>query len=449
MVLLALVAGCASGQRTGPRDVAAILKEGDVELLASRSKPDRAEAAQRFYEEALLLQPRLLPAIRGRIEAARRRGALAAIVAEASARSQQSPQDPLGWYALGLARFAQGEEKPAADALGKAAMLAPDEADFQFRLGVLLFDGERFADARAPLQRAVRLAPRVARYRPPLAACLDRLGERKAAMDVLREIPALSPTADEAALAVKTASALTDPFRDVPPAARGDLELGLGYLLRDAPGLALPYLEGLVAKFPELAAGHALLGLAAQRLDEAGRAVTELQRAAQLAPDRPQPHLYLAELYSARDRPELAEAEYALAIERDPLDVSTLKKLGELRLERAGQKGDARPAVETLTRAAALSPDDGALQLSLARAEMAAGDAQAARARLERLADKRPEDAEVLLRLAMLLFDERAKAPPSARPQLTDRLTNLLEKVLTLQPQNAAASRLLSALRAG
>ena len=49
----------------------------------------------------------------------------------------------------------------------------------------------------------------------------------------------------------------------------------------------------------------------------------------------------------------------------------------------------------------------------------------------------------------MLLFDERAKAPDPARGDLTRRVEKLLERVLSLQPENAAANRLLSALRAG
>jgi cytochrome c-type biogenesis protein CcmH/NrfG len=96
-----------------------------------------------------------------------------------------------------------------------------------------------------------------------------------------------------------------------------------------------------------------------------------------------------------------------------------------------------------------LQPEDDGLQLLLARAEIAAGAAAPAKARLERLSQRRPEDPEVLLRLAMLLFDERSGSGGAVRGDLTRRVEKLLEKVLTLQPENAAANRLLSALRAG
>ena len=53
------------------------------------------------------------------------------------------------------------------------------------------------------------------------------------------------------------------------------------------------------------------------------------------------------------------------------------------------------------------------------------------------------------LRLAMLLFDERAKASAQVRSDLTQRVESLLQRVLALQPENATANRLLNALRAG
>ncbi|MCA1826397.1 MAG: tetratricopeptide repeat protein [Myxococcales bacterium] len=376
-------------------------------------------------------------AARARVDAARKAGRLEPML-------HDEPHDALSFYTLGLAQFAAGNEAQAVAALRKASELRPSEPDIQYRLGIVYLEGEKFAGARDPLQRAVQLAPRVPRYRPPLATCLAHLGDRKAAMDALRDLPSLSPAPEEAALAVKVARSLTDLFRDLPPSSRADLEQALGYLMKDAPGLAAPRLEALLAKLPDLAPAHALLGLAAARLDETGRAVTELRRAAELAPDLPQPHAWLAELYLAKDKVDLAAGEYVAALERNPLDPETLRHLGTLRLERGLPN-----ALEPLEQAAVLQPGDDALQLLVARAEIAAGQPAPARGRLERLSERRPEDAEVLLRLAMLLFDERGRAESSARAILTQRVETLLQKVLALQPENAAANRLLSALRAG
>jgi tetratricopeptide (TPR) repeat protein len=312
--------------------------------------------------------PRSLQALRGRIEAARKRGALAPVAADLEEATRAHPGEASAWYGLGLVRFAQKREAEAAAALLRAAELEPGDADIQYRSGVALLDGGRLAAARVPLARAVELAPRVARYRIPLAGCLDRLGARGGALDALRSVPDLSPSAAEAALAVAVARTLTDPFRDVPAAARPYLEAGMGYLAIDAPGLALQPLESLAETFPDLAAAHALLGLAAQRLDQSARAASELARAAQLAPALPQPHSWLGEMYESKERWDLAATEYAAALERNPLDPATLRRLGLLLLERLGQPA---AAIEPFRRAAALAPLDSDLQLLLARAQVA------------------------------------------------------------------------------
>ena len=433
---------CATAPRANPRDPVALAEEGQRDLAA-----DKVPEALAAFDAALAADSRSLAALRGRIEAERRLGRLSQTTAEAEGNSARSPDDGYGWYALGLCRFAAGDEKGSVAALERAAALLPDEPDAQYRLGVALFNSERFAEARGPLERAVQGNPRSARYRVPLASCLDRLGLRREAVAQLAPIPDLGPTPEEARLAMQTSRVLTEPFRGIPQEARAQLELALGYLLRDAPGLAVAPLEELLQKLPDLGAAHALLGLAAQRLDEGGRAVTELHRAAELSPDAPQPHVYLAEFYAGHGRADEAQKEYEAALLRDPLDVTTLRKLGLLALDRPG---GAAAAIPPLRRAVALVPEDDATQLLLARAELTLPDqAPAGRARLERLAEKRPEDPEVLLRLALVLADARAQETGPAREATTRRALELTHKVLSLQPDNSAASRLLTTLQTG
>ena len=189
----ALGSGCIAGKTAAPRDAAALSKAAEADLAAGR-----AEKAQLGYEAALRLEPRLLPALRGRIEAARRRGALAPVIAVAAARTEAAPQDALGWETLGLARFAAGEEKAAVAALSKAAALAPDEADFHFRLGIALFDGEKFADARAPLQRAVELQPEDAVINGHLGDAMAAMGRWREAEYQWRRALLLKPDPEDA-----------------------------------------------------------------------------------------------------------------------------------------------------------------------------------------------------------------------------------------------------------
>ncbi len=439
-----LATACATAPRADSRDPIGLTEQGQADLLANKPA-----VALESFEAALHADHKRLAAVRGRIEAARRLGRLSQIASAAELQAAQDPNDGIAWYTLGLCRFAAGDQAGAVAALGRAVETLQDtlgQADAQYRLGIALFNDEKFALARGPLERAVALNPKSARYRVPLASCVDRLGDRKAAIALLAPIPELSPTPEEAKLAMQTSRVLTEPFRGVPQESRAQLEQALGYLLRDAPGLAVAPLEALLEKLPDLGAAHALLGLAAQRLDEAGRAMTELKRAAELSPEAPQPHVYLAEFYAGHARPELALEEYNAALARDPLDVATLRKLAMLELERPT---GAPAAVVSLRKAVALTPDDDALGLLLARAELSGVDAAAGQTRLEKLAQKRPDDAEVLLRLAMALLDARSQLQGDARTEMTRRAVQLTQKVLTLQPDNAGASRLLTALQKG
>jgi tetratricopeptide (TPR) repeat protein len=436
---LALCACAGALAPAPPRDPGALVARAQHDLAAGR-----AAEAQAGFEQALLRDAKLYPALRGRVEAAHLRGALPQLLAELLAATQARPDDGLGWYSLGLARFAAGARAPAIEALETAARLLPAEADPQFRLGVALLDGGRAVEAKAPLARAVALAPRAPRYRVPYATCLDRLGDRKGALAALRDLPDLAPAPDEAALAVRAARAITDPFRGVPAEAREDLAQAFGYLERDAPALAVVPLERLTRRLPALAVAHALLGLSAVRLDDAAKAIAELSRAVELSPEAPQPHVYLAELYAAKDRGEQAAAEYALALERDPLDVATLRKLAALLLDRLGRPQD---AVEPLARAAALLPGDDDLLLLLARAQLSSGKPEDGRALLDGLVVRHPDQPDLLLRLAAALTDERALSPPARRQALAERIETLLSRVLALQPANVEAAHLLKVLR--
>ena len=431
---------CCASLRPVPPDGAALLARAQADLAAGRD-----EDAAREFEELLERDPRSLPALRGRIEAAIRRGDFAKVATEAAAAAQARPADGPAFYALGLARFAEGDAAAAYTALDRAADLMPAEADVPYRLGVLLLERRNLPEARERLRRSVELGPAVARHRIALAVCLGKMGDREGALRALREIPALQPSAEEAALAVRAGRELADPFRDAPAEARRDLENALGHLSGDAPGVALEILESTVDRFPDLAIAHALLALAAQRLEEPARAASELKRAGDLAPRLPQPRAWLGELYESTDRFELAAQEYAAALEAAPLELATLRRLGSLRLDRLGQPA---AALLPLRDAAALDPSDGTLQILVARAELATGAVPGGLARLDRLVSGHPGEVDVLLGVAGALSERAASAGQAERGQLTRRVVSLCEKALELRPGSPAAARLLAQAQA-
>jgi Tfp pilus assembly protein PilF len=302
------------------------------------------------------------------------------------------------------------------------------------------------AEARGPLARAVELVPEDAAHRVALAVCLATLGEISAAMEMLSEVPRQSPSAADADRAVRLARALTDPFRRVSLEERDALEPALRELERDAPGPASERLADVLARFPTLAAAHLLQALAAERLGESDRAFAELRKAATLAPDLPQPYAYLARL-SAQERPDLAAAELAEAVQRNPLDPAVLRTFGELDLDRLGQP---HRAADSLARAAALVPGDAGLQVLAARAELTAGSVAAGRRRLTDAIQQRRGDARALLRLAASAYDERSRARGEvARGALTQCIDDALDSVQQLEPENGIARGLRRAAHEG
>src|SRR5256885_1592931 len=396
-----LLCSCAA-VRPAPEDGAALLARAQADVAAGRD-----EEAAREFEELLERDPRSLPALRGRIETAARRGDVARVASEARRATEARPADGSAFYALGLARFAGGDAAAAQAALVRAAELMPAEADVAYRLGLVLLEQRNLPEARERLRRAVELHPSIARYRIALAVCLGKMGDRDGALRLLREVPALQPGAEEAALAVRAGRDLADPFREAPTEVRRDLENALGYLAGEAPGLALEILETAIGRFPDLAIAHALLALAAQRLDEPARATSELVRAVELAPHLPQPRAWLGELYESTDRFDLAAQQYAAALEAGPLEPAMLRRLGSLRLERLGQPA---AALLPLRDAAALEPGDAGLQILVARAQFAAGAAPGAPARLGRPVFGRSREPDVLVGVAGALFERTASA---------------------------------------
>ena len=327
----------------------------------------------------------------------------------------------------------------------RAVALAPDDAAMQYRWGAALVAAGRAAEALAPLSFAVELSPRQIGFRLALATALSQTGDGAGALKSLRDVSRLSPSRAEAERAVRLARALTDPFRGLLAEQRAALASSLASLEGENPGRALDESDALVSRLPLLPAGHLIAALAAHRLGDAERAVAELNEAAALGPALPQPHRYLAELL-LRDRPDRAADEYRAAVERNPLDVEALGRLGLLQLDRLSRPA---AAVDALERAAALSPDDVALQALTLRAQFMAGFPAAARQRLSAVSADHRGDAGALLRFAYALHEQRGRAPPRERDLLTQCIEQLLEAVAATDPDDGTAAHLRKVLDAG
>lgn len=387
--------------------------------------------------------------------------ALARLVAEAHVKAGSSDaflatlaskDTALSHYQQGLVRFARASDAsgPAITDFRRAVELSPGEPEFRYRLGVALLESEQYEPARAELEAAAKQAGVTGGERTgwwlPLAKARYRTGDDKGAIEALRAVVLASPSPAE----VKTARALmdqiADPFVGFPRSARPALEEAIQWLqVADVPQQAIARLEELLRDHPDQAIVHALLGLSWARIDDAGRAVEELKRAIELASGDGKNHLYLAELYEARQRPKNAEEHYLKALERNPLLDQAWLKLGDVALERQDLVG-ARRHFEVATR---LLPGEPAAHGKLALVYQLEANWPAADRELHAVLDADPENLEFVLRLGVLHTERFTKArAPADRDAAATEARKWLQKVLDAQPENAIASRALERLNA-
>jgi tetratricopeptide (TPR) repeat protein len=436
--LLTLAAACA-----GTRRGAALTPEEQARVFLDEKRPEDAlPILERLHQE----RPDDLEVARGLVDAHVRTGRTTPLIDRLEAEVARRPT-AVSYYMLGLAQFActARAEGPTQEAFLKAIAIAPRVAELQYRLGIALLESEQEKEALHWLEQAAQLEPGRTRTHLPLAKARLRSGDRAGALRELRAWVDARPPKGEVPVARRLIEEVVDPYAGYPQAVRPKLEAGLNWLDNaDMPQEAIVSFEEILHDFPDLAAVHGLLGLAYQRIDDAGRAVDEFHRAIELDPSQAQPYLFLGELYLGRQRPDQAREAFQKALEHNPLSDRAYLRLGELALERQ----DGAQARQYLEALASLNPDDASVRGLLANALLGVGDVRGADRELKRALQLQPENLEFSARLGLLHADIFHKAT-GAQERQAERAeaTRYLEDVLKRQPENAIASRALEGLR--
>lgn len=355
-------------------------------------------------------------------------------------------QHPLRDYLFGLAWFSRAADVDRAIAsLRAAAERFSEVGEVWYRLGIALLESERYPESLVALQRAAALSPERTAIYLPLAKSLHRGGDPVGAMRALRRVVESGPSPREVATARALADRISDPFAAVPRAVEAKLEQGLRWLHEaDVPQQAIIAFEEILRDYPDLAVVRALVGLAYQQLDDAGRAVEELKRAIELAPHDGKNHLYLAELYHGRQRSAPAEEHYLRALELHPLLDQAYLRLGELALGREDLDG----ALRHFSILSHLRPEDPMVRLRLAAVHLRQGRHDAAEQQLTLVLDKDPDNLELKLQLGLLYLEKRAQARTvEQRRAATELARRYLGEVVNADPDNAFASRALESLK--
>jgi len=356
----------------------------------------------------------------------------------------QNDMRPVAHYMRGLLFYSQPAtaENEALAAFRQAIAALPGEPEFHYRLGLALLELERHAEALEALQTALGLAPHKATWQLPLAKALFGLEKNDEAMAALRKSleGTLSPA--ELQTAKKLMNALL--HEHVPASAQKALDEAIQWLnVADVPQQAISILEALLIDFPDLALAHALLGLAYQKLDDAGRATEEFRKAISLAPNNGIYPYYLAELYTSKRRPQEARQAYELAIQKNPFLEEAHVKLADMAL----QQSNWPLARQHFQMAAHLGNTQARLKLALTFQEEK--NWAAAEAEFLTLLKQMPDNLELSLRAGVFYAEWfLASSSPEEKTQLKNKALAQLDKVLEAQPENALALRVKATLKA-
>ena len=277
------------------------------------------------------------------------------------------------------------------------------EADSAYRAGQAALASHDLSAARGDFERVVRLAPQAEQGHSALGAVLVSLGETSKG---IREL--------EKALAMK------------PSDSSAQLNLALAYEQTGAAAKALPLFAKAEANAHAAKQGLPPYALAAYARALAGTqpdaAISRMNAAVAAEAGNAELRDELGSLYARQPDWPKAETQFAEAVRLNPGLASAHLHLG-LALQAQGKQG----ALDELTRASQLAPNDLTIGLELGKALAATDRDPEAIVVFRHLAEAHPESTAAAYQLALAL--QRTGAAVSAIP--------LLERVVAADPKNA------------
>lgn len=179
-------------------------------------------------------------------------------------------RNALYWKALGVAYAKLGDYRGAIEPFGKACVLDRDLMDACYYYGRTLYASDRYRDALAPLEAALRVDKDKARAEAALGQCHEALGDYEKAERLFRAAVAR---------------------RQDPSINAARLAYGRFLVRQGRPSEAVAILK--LAQSPETAESRYEIGLALFQAERLQEAVGELQRALSLQPDHEAARLLL------------------------------------------------------------------------------------------------------------------------------------------------------------
>jgi tetratricopeptide (TPR) repeat protein len=306
------------------------------------------------------------------------------------------------------------------------AAAEPNNVDAQANLGVLLYFQGRYSEAEGPLRKAVELKPELAKIRGLLGICEYQLGHLDGARGDLWG--ALNSDLDpkfhkEVGLTLVEVDTARN---DLPSTA-----VTIGKLLETAP--TDPEILYTAYRIHSDLAGEALLSLSLaapksgqmqqaiahelERVRDLPGAVANFRKAIAANPNLPGVHFELAEALHGSDSNEMraqSEAEYKIALEKNPHEVQAAVRLGDLNADR----GDSVGAKGFYERALKDQPGNADAAIGLARVYSEGNENDKA---LPLLLDVLKADpANMLAHFRLSALYRKMKRPEDAKKELAE-----------------------------
>ncbi len=298
--------------------------------------------------------------------------AVALIACWTAHAQEQARVEPAIRQAAELA--AAGQLPRAEEILIELEQAAPEHAEIQYRLGLVLLQQQKIADAAERLERATRLAPRVPLVWLGVAQTRLQLGRREEAYEAAGRTLALAPADARVARALsmfyeqagdfeeaadhqlRWARAVNQELPSPEPLERA-AEL---YLRAGNADKAIELVEQIAAK-DDSGAVRRLRGQAFRIKGDPARAVEEMQQAIRLEPDEPTHYIQLAQLFI--DHRTLPPALMVLeeALRRIPSEPELVRLLGVAHYG----TGDTDKALDAFLDLTRLQPDSEIAHASL------------------------------------------------------------------------------------
>lgn len=276
---------------------------------------------------------------------------------------RQRPKDVRAGIAGGRILLASGKSSDAVEQLRTVVTKAQDSPQAHYYLALAYIQNQNLQQAKSELQEALRLSPDMFTAQQTLSKVQLQLGEIKEAQSVVEKITKEHPS--DIGTKVLMAGILLD--QGAPAKARDQLllarelapgdpvissDIGQTYMAERKITEAERELENALKQNPRFTPALEQLANIAVATNQAGKGIERVSQYIAKYPDDAAAHVILGKLRMAQKQYGPAQDEFQRALALDPKLVPAYLQMGNL----YQQKGDIVPAIQTFEKCLTLAP---------------------------------------------------------------------------------------------